>query len=54
MGAALTPAAISCRSLEERAREYNITDLQALYTSQAFRSAGFSLDEQRQIITLPR
>lgn len=42
------------RSLEERAREYNITDLQGLYTSPAFRSAGFSLDQQRQAITLPR
>ncbi len=44
----------SHRSLEERAREYNITDLQGLYNSQAFRSAGFSLDQQHQIITLPR
>ena len=45
---------VSHRSLEERAREYNITDLQGLYNSQSFRSAGFSLDQQRQIITLPR
>ena len=42
------------RSLEERAREYNITDLQSLYNSPAFRDAGFSLDQQRQLITLPR
>ena len=42
------------RSLEERAREYNISDLQSLYTSAAFRDAGFSLDQQRQLITLPR
>ncbi|CAK0754965.1 hypothetical protein CVIRNUC_002337 [Coccomyxa viridis] len=45
---------VPMKSLEERAREYNITDLQSLYNSPAFRDAGFSLDQQRQLITLPR
>lgn len=43
-----------CRTLEERAREYNITDLAALYNSNAFVNAGFQVDTQRQVITLPR
>ena len=44
----------ACRHLEERAREYNITDLQPLFTSAAFLQEGFQVDSQRQAITFPR
>ncbi len=42
------------RSLEERAREYSISDLQPLFASAAFANAGFAVDAERQLITLPR
>ena len=42
------------RHLEERAREYSITDLQPLFTSAAFLQEGFQVDSQRQAVTFPR
>ncbi|EIE26454.1 MCM-domain-containing protein, partial [Coccomyxa subellipsoidea C-169] len=41
-------------TLEERAREYNITSLQALFESSAFMSAGFQVDRELNAIKLPR
>lgn len=44
----------TCRTLEERAREYNITSLQALFESSAFMTAGFQVDRELNAIKLPR
>ncbi|CAL8466756.1 g6292 [Coccomyxa elongata] len=41
-------------TLEERAREYNINSLQALFESNAFVNAGFQVDRELNAIKLPR
>lgn len=39
--------------MEEKAREYNIQDLQPLYDSPAFVSSGFDLDLEHHAIICP-
>ena len=42
------------RQLQDRAREYDIDDLGALYASPAFSAAGFDLDAVQQAVLLAR
>ena len=43
-----------CRSLADRAREYTIHDLQPLFDSSVFQTAGFSVSSDGESITLRR
>jgi hypothetical protein len=42
-----------CRALEEKAREYNIQDLEPLFASPVFTSMGFQLDQDQHAILCP-
>ena len=44
--------AVPLRSLEDRARELDVTDVKGFLDSEAFREAGFRLDADRQMLVL--
>ncbi len=52
VGSITVAARWACRSLEEKAREYNITDLPAFYSSRDFRNNGFMLERDAGRIVL--
>lgn len=47
---AMCPFPPACRSLEDKAREMNISDLASFYGSNTFTGAGFQLDKTQNVI----